>query len=297
MDHACGAVCLDSTMRSAMMRRAWLSGMTVPGIGCEYVDVPEGGGADGACAGAPVAAKFVPTEIACPTAAAGPMRAAVSTSSAVTRPFAPLPASARMSTWCSRASLRTAGEALRSAASRSAPFADACAAAAPLCDAPCAGCASGADALAGSCDAAGAGAGALSVAAPTSSMTAIAVPVATVSPSLTSSSRMVPVTGEGTSALTLSVETSTKASYFSTASPGFLSHCATVPSVTVSPSCGIVIVVAIVLSRPLVLRTAPARAWPAPSRPANSCTLPRAEARSPSPERPARRGGESAHRG
>jgi len=47
-------------------------------------------------------------------------------------------ASARMSTWCSRASLRTAGEALRSAASRSAPFADACAAAAPLCDAPCA---------------------------------------------------------------------------------------------------------------------------------------------------------------
>jgi hypothetical protein len=27
-------------------------------------------------------------------------------------------------------------------------------------------------------------------------------------------------------------------------SPGFLSHCATVPSVTVSPSCGIVIVVA-----------------------------------------------------
>src|ERR1700680_4724363 len=80
--------------------------------------------------------------------------------------------------------------------------------------------------------------------AATSSMIAIGVPVGTVSPSFTMSSRMIPVTGEGTSALTLSVDTSTNASYFSTLSPGFLSHCATVPSVTVSPSCGIVIVVA-----------------------------------------------------
>src|SRR5579862_701542 len=82
------------------------------------------------------------------------------------------------------------------------------------------------------------------VAAPTSSMTAIAVPVATVVPSCTKISRSVPVTGAGTSELTLSVETSTKASYFSTESPAFLSHRSTVPSVTVSPSCGIVIVVA-----------------------------------------------------
>src|ERR1700681_4913516 len=86
----------------------------------------------------------------------------------------------------------------------------------------------------------------------TSSMIAIGVPVGTVSPSFTISSRITPVTGDGTSALTLSVETSTNASYFSTLSPGFLSHCATVPSVTVSPSCGIVIVVATLKLRHVV---------------------------------------------
>ena len=62
-------------------------------------------------------------------------------------------------------------------------------------------------------EAAGAGDAVEAEAAPTSSMTAIGVPVATVSPSLTRSSRIVPVTGEGTPALTLSVETSTKSSY------------------------------------------------------------------------------------
>src|SRR5579862_7383753 len=67
---------------------------------------------------------------------------------------------------------------------------------------------------------------------------------------------MTPVTGAGTSALTLSVDTSTNDSYFSTVSPTFLSHCATVPSVTVSPSCGIVI----------VIRTPPFRASRSPSR-------------------------------
>src|SRR5580658_1136457 len=75
-------------------------------------------------------------------------------------------------------------------------------------------------------------------------MIAIGAPVGTVSPSWAMISTIVPLTGEGTSALTLSVDTSTKDSYFSTESPTFLSHCATVPSVTVSPSWGIVIVVA-----------------------------------------------------
>ncbi len=102
--------------------------------------------------------------------------------------------------------------------------------------------------------------------APTSSMIAIGVPVGTVSPSLTINSRIVPLTGAGTSAFTLSVETSTNASYFSTVSPTFLSHCATVPSVTDSPSCGIVIVVGIIPSFPLrdAARTRSARASPAP---------------------------------
>src|SRR5579859_6832504 len=51
IDHACGAVCLLSTIRCAMMRRACVSGIVVPGIGSPYVEVPDGGGADGANAG------------------------------------------------------------------------------------------------------------------------------------------------------------------------------------------------------------------------------------------------------
>ena len=86
-------------------------------------------------------------------------------------------------------------------------------------------------------------AGAAPLPATVLSIIAIGAPVATVWPSLTISSRMRPATGEGTSALTLSVEISTKASYFSTLSPTRLSQCETVPSVTVSPSWGIVIVV------------------------------------------------------
>src|SRR6476469_3560677 len=81
-------------------------------------------------------------------------------------------------------------------------------------------------------------AGAADPAEATSSMMAIGVPVGTVVPSCTSSSLIVPVTGAGTSEFTLSVETSTKASYLSTASPGCLSQRSTVPSVTVSPNCG-----------------------------------------------------------
>ena len=50
----------------------------------------------------------------------------------------------------------------------------------------------------------------------------------------------VPAKGDGTSAFTLSVITSTIGSYFSTRSPGFLSQRPIVPSATLSPSCGIV---------------------------------------------------------
>src|SRR5277367_5130229 len=58
IDHACGAVCFDSTMRSAMMRRACVSGIVVPGIGLEYDDGPD------AKLGGGVAPKFVPVAIA-----------------------------------------------------------------------------------------------------------------------------------------------------------------------------------------------------------------------------------------
>ncbi len=47
-----------------------------------------------------------------------------------------------------------------------------------------------------------------------------------------------PSAGAGISALTLSVMTSAIDSYFATGSPVCLSHLAIVPSVTLSPSCG-----------------------------------------------------------
>ena len=50
-----------------------------------------------------------------------------------------------------------------------------------------------------------------------------------------------PAAGDGTSASTLSVETSTSGSSTATVSPTCLSHSSTVPSVTDSPMAGMVI--------------------------------------------------------
>ena len=61
----------------------------------------------------------------------------------------------------------------------------------------------------------------------------------TVSPSATSRERTHPAWAEGTSVSTLSVDTSNRGSSVATCSPSFLSQRVTVPSVTVSPSCGI----------------------------------------------------------
>ena len=72
------------------------------------------------------------------------------------------------------------------------------------------------------------------------SMIAISALLGTVAPSSTRISFRMPANGDGTSALTLSVMTSTRASYFSTVSPGFFSHLPIVPSATLSPSWGIV---------------------------------------------------------
>src|SRR6202022_888566 len=83
------------------------------------------------------------------------------------------------------------------------------------------------------------------VAVTDSSITAISVPTVTVAPSWTLISLSTPVSGAGTSALTLSVMISTRPSYFLTWSPGFLSHFEMVPSVIDSPSCGILTEVAI----------------------------------------------------
>src|SRR5205085_3418573 len=73
-----------------------------------------------------------------------------------------------------------------------------------------------------------------------SEITAKRVPTSTVSPSGTRISATKPPAGEGTSESTLSVETSNRTSSGSTLSPTCLNHLVIVPSVTVSPSWGIV---------------------------------------------------------
>jgi hypothetical protein len=57
---------------------------------------------------------------------------------------------------------------------------------------------------------------------------------------LTLISAMKPAVGDGTSVSTLSVETSNSGSSTATGSPTFLNHLVIVPSVTVSPSWGMV---------------------------------------------------------
>jgi hypothetical protein len=70
-------------------------------------------------------------------------------------------------------------------------------------------------------------------------MTASLTPTSTVSPSGTKISVKTPAAGEGTSESTLSVETSKSGSSRATSSPTAFIQRVTVPSVTVSPSCGI----------------------------------------------------------
>ena len=84
--------------------------------------------------------------------------------------------------------------------------------------------------------AAGAGAGA----AASSPITASSAPTGTVSSSWATMRTRTPDAGAGISVSTLSVETSSSGSSAWTASPSFLSQRVTVPSVTLSPSAGIV---------------------------------------------------------
>ncbi len=89
----------------------------------------------------------------------------------------------------------------------------------------------------------------VSAASPSVAMIAICAPMWTVVPSSAVISLSVPAKGDGISALTLSVVTSTSGSYFSTVSPGCLSQRPIVPSVTLSPSCGIATVAIVPPSR------------------------------------------------
>src|SRR6185369_14635303 len=93
---------------------------------------------------------------------------------------------------------------------------------------------------------AGAGAGAAALAgggcalAPAAlSITARTVPTSTVVPAGTRILVITPAVSDGTSIETLSVSTSNRISSTATVSPTFLCQFATVPSATVSPSCGI----------------------------------------------------------
>src|ERR1019366_2373952 len=88
---------------------------------------------------------------------------------------------------------------------------------------------------------AGGAAEAGAAAAPVASVTtASLVPTSTVAPSGTRISETTPDAGEGTSESTLSVETSNSGSSWAIGSPTFFIQRMIVPSVTVSPSCGIV---------------------------------------------------------
>ena len=89
---------------------------------------------------------------------------------------------------------------------------------------------------------AGAGAGVAGASVPPESasssvsMTAISALFGTVSPSWARISLSTPANGDGTSAFTLSVITSSSGSYLATLSPGCFSQRPIVPSATLSPS-------------------------------------------------------------
>src|SRR5829696_8241771 len=169
----------------------------------------------------------------------------------VTRPPVPVPGISVISTPCSSARRRTTGEervrrrvSASSISARPSPSARAAVRSLSLSCAtgwasvPEAGNSSvGASAAVFSCGGASAAGESLSPARATST---ISVPTSTVVPSETRNFSIVPATGEGSSALTLSVSTSARGSSISTSSPSALSQRVMVPSVTLSPSCGIV---------------------------------------------------------
>ena len=107
----------------------------------------------------------------------------------------------------------------------------------------CAAGAAGAGAAGGS-----GAAGAADGTASSVSISQMGAPMGIVEPSWAMMAPMTPLTGDGTSMVTLSVSTSTRGSYLEILSPGFFSHFWMVPSVTDSPTCGrsmVVIVMAV----------------------------------------------------
>src|SRR5215211_1720369 len=169
----------------------------------------------------------------------------------VTRPPVPEPGICAISTPCSSARRRTTGEervrrkvSASSISPRPSPSLSAGVVACCLSMPWETGCASvpeagnssvGASAATFSCG--GASAAGESPATATST---ISVPTLTVEPSETRNFSILPATGDGSSALTLSVSTSARGSSISTSSPSALSQRVMVPSLPLSPRCGIV---------------------------------------------------------
>jgi len=183
----------------------------------------------------------------------------LSTSSRVMRPPTPVPATSEALIALSDRSLRTTGESTNASALPSLPGggvetsdtdATSAGGAGGGAGAGAGEAGGGAGATGAGAGAAGAGAGAAGAsgsaaggAAPAvaaSPITARRTPTSTVSPSGTRISVRTPAAGDGTSESTLSVETSNRGSSRATVSPMAFIHRVTVPSVTVSPNCGIV---------------------------------------------------------
>jgi len=161
-----------------------------------------------------------------------PDATAASTSSRVTRPPMPDPRTEAASMPCSAASLRTAGESRARSPLPSSPLTDPASGPGARPPAGAGGTSEGATV---------GGAAAAGVPAPATSICPITEPTRTVSPSATEILTSLPSKGEGISAFTLSVTTSTSGSSRLTKSPSCFSQWSTVPSVTDSPSCGILI--------------------------------------------------------
>src|SRR5664280_2646863 len=249
----CADVAFDRVMCSAVRRRMLVKGTTSSLTG---VPVP--------CAWSPSRSAMLGTGEGFIGAAGPDGPPAVisdSTSPRVIRPPRPVPVTADGSMPCSLSSLRTTGD-----STSPAPVVDAPSAVGAVTGgrgagcAGCAGCAGGAGCAAGcaagatesslgsSCNGAAEPASTGAVPDPASPpatdpsppMTARVTPTSTVSPSSTRMEVSTPAAGDGTSESTLSVDTSNRGSSLATVSPTAFSHLVMVPSVTVSPSWGIV---------------------------------------------------------
>src|SRR5664279_2843676 len=264
----CADVAFDRVMCSAVRRRMLVKGTTssLTGVPGPSASSPARStqGSVRAGAGAPPLDGEPPRPTMLGTGD-GPLEAAdsdgppsairVSTSPRVIRPPRPVPVTADGSMPCSLSSLRTTGDSTSPAPVADAPSAVGAVtggrgAGADGCAAGCAdACAAGA--TESSLGSAGIGADPASAGAvpdpasppatdPSPPMTARVTPTSTVSPSSTRMEVSTPAAGDGTSESTLSVDTSNRGSSLATVSPTALSHLVMVPSVTVSPSWGIV---------------------------------------------------------